>query len=101
MAHSPELAFSLEVFILKDIGSCAHQAKTDFFLAGFAVGKILAADHDDLVSVTVLAVMENFVDAGLTDNFSATITATAVRSPAAMAGAFGASRLQLKCDFPR
>jgi hypothetical protein len=91
----------LEVLVLKDIGSCTNQTKADFLLAGFAVRKALAADHNNLVSLAVFTIVEYFVDAGLADNFSAAITPAAIRSSSPVARALNASRFELKCDFPR
>ena len=59
------LRFFLEVFILKDVGSSTDKAKAHSFLAGFAIRETFSADHHDLVGITVVAVVNNFVDAGL------------------------------------
>jgi hypothetical protein len=100
-AHGSKLTaqsqlFFLEVLILEDVWRCAYQAKADFLLAGFAIGKALAADHDNLVSLAVLTVVEYFVDAGLADNFSTAIAPAAIRSSAAMVRALDVSWLELK-----
>ena len=80
-------------------GAVRIKPKADFLLAGFAVRKVFAADHHDLVRFAMLTVVDHFVDAGLANHFSGTIAPAAIRPRAAVTGVLDASGLQLKCDF--
>ena len=100
-AHGSKLTaqsqlFFLEVLILEDVWRCANKAKANFLLAGLAVRKGFAANHDDFMSLAMFTIVNYFVDAGLADNFSAAIASAAIRSSAAMVRALDVSWLQLK-----
>jgi hypothetical protein len=89
MAQQPLLF--LEVLVLEDVRRCPYQPKADFLLAGFAVREMLAADHDDLVGLAMFTVVDDFVDAGLANDFSGPIASAAIRLSAAVARSLDAS----------
>ncbi len=74
-AHGSQLVFVFEVLVLKDVGCGAYEAETHLVLAGFAIGKVLAADHHDLMHLAMIAVMDDLIDSGLADTVSGTIFA--------------------------
>jgi hypothetical protein len=51
--------------------------KAHFVLAGFTIRKVCPAYHYDFVSLAMLTVMNNLVDAGLANDFSGAMTPTA------------------------
>jgi hypothetical protein len=54
-----------EIFVLKNVRRGANQPETDFFLAGFAIRKVIAGDHHHVMSRSMLAIVNHFIDAGL------------------------------------
>src|SRR5215472_1283388 len=77
------LHFFSKIFVLEDIRRGADKAEADFVFAGFAVGEVLAADHDDFVGFAVVAVVDNFVDARLANGIAGAIS-PAIAPAAAM-----------------
>ncbi len=64
-----------EILILEDIRRGADESEPDILIAGLAVGKSIAGDHDDLVSGSMLAVVDHLVDSGLPNDITGLMAA--------------------------
>jgi hypothetical protein len=64
-----------EVFVLEDVGCGSYEAETHFIFAGFAIRKVLAADHYDFMQLAMIAVVNNLIDSGLAHTVSGAIFA--------------------------
>lgn len=93
-----DLCVFFEVLVLKNVGSSTNQAEANFLFAGFTIGEILSADHNHLVSLAVIAMMNHFVDTRPTNNFTRAMASAAGRR-STVPCTFDRSGLQLIREF--